>query len=139
MSHKCNCNLDAKKIQCKKENENKGRYFYTCATNQCKYFKWANIILSGVNCPKCNANLDKRTCNKANVNQNRHFYSCSDCNYFKWKHETLQEEEERRTRNIYKEEVFINNYPPVYPQTKDEVEAILDSCKNNQIYFPKIM
>ena len=120
MSHKCKCDLDAK-----------------CATNNCKYFKWENIILSGVNCPKCNANLDKRTCNKANVNQNRHFYSCSDCNYFKWKHETLQEEEER-TRNIYKEEVFINNYPPVYPQTKDEVEAILDSCKNNQIYFPKI-
>ncbi|KAI9141375.1 P-loop containing nucleoside triphosphate hydrolase protein [Paraphysoderma sedebokerense] len=34
----CNCNKPAPRLQVKKENHNKGRWFYTC--RDCKFFKW---------------------------------------------------------------------------------------------------
>jgi hypothetical protein len=37
----CNCNVDAQKLQVRKEGPNKGRYFFTCQTKACDFFLWA--------------------------------------------------------------------------------------------------
>lgn len=40
---KCQCNLEAKRVQVKKEGPNKGRWFFTCSkpqAQQCDFFDW---------------------------------------------------------------------------------------------------
>jgi hypothetical protein len=42
----CLCENPARKVTVKKEGPNNGREFYTCANNQCKFFKWADFKAS---------------------------------------------------------------------------------------------
>ncbi|KAJ8662613.1 hypothetical protein O0I10_001575 [Lichtheimia ornata] len=38
----CYCGVGARKLVTKKEGRNKGRWFWTCPTRQCRFFKWDN-------------------------------------------------------------------------------------------------
>lgn len=37
----CECGNQAKQVQVFKDGPNKGRFFHTCATKSCNFFKWA--------------------------------------------------------------------------------------------------
>ena len=39
--------------QSKKDNENKGRHFYSCPTSQCRFFRWGCDILRFKNSRYC--------------------------------------------------------------------------------------
>ena len=41
---KCKCNIIAKSCVSKKDNANKGRTFYACSENKCKFFKWGPMV-----------------------------------------------------------------------------------------------
>ena len=66
-------------------------------------------------CPHCDTNLKKRICNDNTMNNGRNFYYCNNCNYIKWEQNT------------------VNNYPPIYPQSADEVNEMLNACSKNKI------
>jgi hypothetical protein len=134
MTKQCFCGMDSKKLQCKKQTENKGRFFYCCgAKNPCKFFQWHDIRASGIKC-NCNKDVEKRKCTKNTDNYGRFFYSCFDCNFFIWAKETAEDEEERR-RDIFQHATDVQ--PVVYPQSVDEINKILKECENNQIYYPE--
>lgn len=40
----CYCKKEARVLTVKKDNENKGRKFYTCATRSCKFFRWYDPV-----------------------------------------------------------------------------------------------
>ncbi|XP_076053292.1 endonuclease 8-like 3 isoform X2 [Oratosquilla oratoria] len=79
----------AKRAQVVKNNENKGRIFFTCAMPrgaQCDFFEWGDL-----DHPKCeHGNITVlRTVYKQNSNNGRLFYSCplaksKKCEFFKW-------------------------------------------------------
>jgi hypothetical protein len=41
---KCACNEDAVGFEVKKDGPNKGRTFYKCATNKCKYYQYKDEL-----------------------------------------------------------------------------------------------
>lgn len=53
------CDNLCKKITVKKDNENKGRPFYTCSNDACKYFKWADENYQGSSGNSYNQNRGK--------------------------------------------------------------------------------
>ena len=136
-SPNCKCGTQAKKIQSKKDNENRGRYFYCCPSNQCKFFTWVGTPTpSGIKC-KCNKDLQKRQCKKENENQGRYFYSCFSCNHFVWAKESATDEEKRK-HEIYQNVVDLACAEPVnvYTQSAEEVAKILRECEDARTFYP---
>lgn len=79
----------AKKNQVHKNNENKGRIFYSCSqprAQQCSFFQWADDHHPKCHCGKITV---ERQCLKQNENNMRPFFCCSgprskQCNFFVW-------------------------------------------------------
>ncbi|CAL4122261.1 unnamed protein product [Meganyctiphanes norvegica] len=77
----------AKKAQVSKNNENKGRPFFSCGQPQkCNFFKWADDHHPKCSCGRISI---QRQCYKNNANNGRYFYCCSQqkgsqCTFFQW-------------------------------------------------------
>ncbi|XP_018576007.1 DNA topoisomerase 3-alpha, partial [Anoplophora glabripennis] len=100
----CSCNNKALLLTVRKDGSNKGRQFYKCASDTCKFFLWAvddgtssNVRhddqqTNRIHC-NCHQPAVLRTVSKAGPNTGRQFYSCpkplgDSCNFFKWADET---------------------------------------------------
>jgi hypothetical protein len=137
----CKCGIEAKKLQCKKDNENLGRFFYACPKKiqieQCKFFQWQDSKAdpSDVRC-KCEKYVSKRQCKKGNDNFGRYFYSCSECDHFSWAKETL-DETEKRMHDMHRNVLNMVCIEPVeYPQSAEQVTKILKECDGSRIFYP---
>ena len=97
----CYCGDSAKFLTVKKNNENKGRKFYTCAkpkVSECGFFEWAddgpttpqrNIEYSQSVVCQCGLTSKLLTVKKDSPNKGRKFYTCPKpqgkrCDFFKW-------------------------------------------------------
>ena len=87
----CDCvnPTPAKSLVVKKDNENRGRTFYTCNASKCTFFKWENVFLleQSVKC-QCGIPSKFRVVRKNNINRGRTFLNCPKvkdrCTFFQW-------------------------------------------------------
>ena len=113
----CYCGDSAKFLTVKKNNENKGRKFYTCAKpkrNECGFFEWAD---EGPATPQrsieysqsvvCQCGLASKilTVKKDSPNKGRKFHSCpnpsvKDCGFFQWSEEQTPINTSRDENNL---------------------------------------
>ncbi|RHZ63140.1 hypothetical protein Glove_332g21 [Diversispora epigaea] len=82
----CRCGKPAKHLQTKKENANKGRWFFTCPSGNCHFFKWDDNTPKSSQDPTMNSGPSSMITNDGLSNNNQRKLPSNFDNYNNFNH-----------------------------------------------------